>query len=124
MVSFNSLTCAVWRFWHRTEENVESKQKIGEKFPSSNAAEFLNRRGSTAEFLKRRGSIAYHWECTVQRLSALSLLKFASILIEIAAKSKHVVGIVDELAENAHFDEPSPAVPKPSEEFVSAFSRV
>ena len=114
MVSFKSLTCAVWRFWHRTEENVESKQKIGEKFPNSNAAEFLN----------RRGSVACHWECTVQRLSALSLLKFASILIEIAAKSKHVVGIVDELAENAHFDEPSPGVPKPSEEFVSAFARV
>jgi hypothetical protein len=58
----------------------------------------------------------------VQRLAALSLLKFASLLIEVAAKSKHVVGIVDELAEKAHFDEPSPGETNPSEEFVSAFA--
>lgn len=58
----------------------------------------------------------------MQRLAALSLLKFASLLIEIAAKSKHVVGIVDELAEKGRFEELLPGEAKPSEEFVAAFS--
>jgi hypothetical protein len=58
----------------------------------------------------------------VQRLAALSLLKFASLLIEIAAKGKYVVGIVDEMAEKARFDEAAPGDSKPSEEFVAAFA--
>ena len=58
----------------------------------------------------------------MQRLAALSLLKFASLLIEIAAKSKHVVSIIDELGVKARFDEASPGEMKPSKEFVSAFA--
>jgi len=76
-----------------------------------------------AQFLQRSGSIAHHWECTVQRLAALSLLKFASLLIEIAAKSKHLVAMADELAEKARFDDPAVLrETKPTSEFVSAFA--
>lgn len=57
----------------------------------------------------------------MHRLAALSLLKFASLLIEIAAKGKYVVGVVDELAEKARFDKPAPGDSKPSDEYVSAF---
>jgi hypothetical protein len=78
--------------------------------------------GKAGEFLKRRGSIGHHWETTVQRLAALSLLKFASLLIEIAAKGKYVVGVVDELAEKAHFDKAAPGDSNPSDEFVAAFA--
>jgi hypothetical protein len=77
--------------------------------------------GQAGEFLKRRGSIGDHWETTVQRLAALSLLKFAALLIEVAAKAKYVVSVIDELADKAHFDKPSPGDSKPSKEFVSAF---
>ncbi|KAG0628598.1 hypothetical protein M758_1G038400 [Ceratodon purpureus] len=90
----------------------ENGQNVGKKLPDCKAAKFL----------ERKGSIAYHWECTVQRLAALSLLKFASLLIEIAAKSKHVVSIIDELGVKARFDEASPGEMKPSKEFVSAFA--
>jgi hypothetical protein len=96
------------------EDHEERKKKIEEKKPTLES--------KAGEFLKRRGSIGHHWETTVQRLAALSLLKFASLLIEIAAKGKYVVGVVDELAEKARFDEPVVGVSKPSDEFVSAFS--
>lgn len=101
-------------YWYRAKE-VEGKQKkIEEKKPLLE--------GKAGEFLKRRGSIGHHWETTVERLAALSLLKFASLLIEIAAKGKYVVGVVDVLAEKAHFDEAPPGDSKPSDEFVSAFA--
>ena len=54
-------------------------------------------------------------------MAALSLLKFAALLIEVAAKAKYVVSVIDELADKAHFDKPSPGDSKPSKEFVSAF---
>lgn len=61
----------------------------------------------------------------MQRLATLSLLKFASLLlIEIAAKSKHVIGIADELAEKARFEEPARLVreTKPSDDDSVRFS--
>lgn len=98
----------------KEEDHEERKKKIEQKKPTLES--------KAGEFLKRRGSIGHHWETTVQRLAALSLLKFASLLIEIAAKGKYVVGVVDELAEKARFGEPVVGVSKPSDEFVSAFS--
>lgn len=98
----------------RAKEIEERQKKIEEKKPT------LEGRGG--EFLRRRASIGHHWETTVQRLAALSLLKFASLLIEIAAKGKYVVGVVDELAEKARFDKAAPGHTRPSEEFASAFA--
>lgn len=97
----------------RSEEQQEREKKLGERMPTLE--------GRAGEFLKRRGSIGDHWETTVQRLAALSLLKFAALLIEVAAKAKYVVNVIDDLAEKAHFDKPAPEDSMPSKEFVSAF---
>lgn len=48
-------------------------------------------------FIKRRESMNRNWDTTVQRVSALSLIKFASLLIEVVAKTRYVVTIVEEL---------------------------
>lgn len=80
--------------------------------------------GRAGEFLKRRGSISDHWDLTVQRLAALSLLKFASILIEIAAKAKFLVYVVDDLAVKARFDHSELGHSKSSAEFDSLFGSV
>jgi hypothetical protein len=57
------------------------------------------------DFLQRRESMSRNWDTTVQRISALSLIKFASLLIELVAKAKYVVSIVDELEVKARFEE-------------------
>lgn len=54
-------------------------------------------------FLQRQESMGRHWNSTVQRISALSLIKFASILIELVAKAKYVAQIVEELEVKARF---------------------
>lgn len=111
----SSIMLVEW-WLYRCEEQQERENMIGERMPTLE--------GRAGEFLKRRGSIGDHWETTVQRLAALSLLKFAALLIEVAAKAKYVVNVIDELADKAHFDEPSPEDSKPSKEFVSAFGTV
>jgi hypothetical protein len=60
----------------------------------------------------------------MQRLAALSLLKFASLLIEIAAKAKYVVSVVDELAVKARFDNSVQGISKSSPEFDEVFSHI
>ncbi|BBN16348.1 aluminum-activated malate transporter family protein [Marchantia polymorpha subsp. ruderalis] len=45
---------------------------------------------------------------TKARISALSLIKFASLLIELVAKAKYLADLVTELGISAHFDSPSP----------------
>ncbi|CAM6104511.1 unnamed protein product [Calypogeia fissa] len=55
------------------------------------------------DFLQRRESMSRHWDTTVQRISALSFIKFASLLIELVAKAKYVVTIVDELEHKGRF---------------------
>lgn len=102
--------------WYRDKEFEERQKKIEEKAPKLE--------GRAGEFLQRRGSIKHHWETTVKRLAALSLIKFASLLIEIAAKGKYVVAVVDELAEKARFDNADTGDSEPSEEFLSAFATI
>ncbi|CAK9215831.1 unnamed protein product [Sphagnum troendelagicum] len=102
---------------HEQREEREQKEKtIKKKAPKLE--------GQPGEFLKRKGSIGDHWDVTVQRLAALSLLKFASLLIEIAAKAKYVVSVVDELAVKAHFDNSDQGISKSSPEFDEVFSRI
>jgi hypothetical protein len=100
----------------RREEREQKEKTIKKKAPKLE--------GQPGEFLKRKGSIGDHWDVTVQRLAALSLLKFASLLIEIAAKAKYVVSVVDELAVKAHFDNSDQGISKSSPEFDEVFSRI
>lgn len=101
---------------HRCEERKTKEKQIQEKAPKLE--------GPAGDFLKRRSSIGSRWDITVQRLAALSLIKFASILIEIAAKAKFVVGVVDEVAVKAHFDKSKGQESKPSDEFFHAFGTI
>lgn len=62
----------------------------------------LNRRQMSAQ-QEHWISVQAHWEETSQRISSLSFLKFASILIELMAKVKTVVAVVDDFAQKAKF---------------------
>ncbi|KAG6542530.1 hypothetical protein Mapa_016001 [Marchantia paleacea] len=62
----------------------------------------LNRRQMSAQ-QEHWLSVQAHWEETSQRISSLSFLKFASILIELMAKVKTVVAVVDDFAQKAKF---------------------
>jgi hypothetical protein len=101
---------------YRREDTEQKENMIKRKGPKLE--------GRAGEFLKRRGSISDHWDLTVQRLAALSLLKFASILIEIAAKAKFLVSVVDDLAVKARFDHSELGHSKSSAEFDSLFGSV
>ncbi|CAK9234206.1 unnamed protein product [Sphagnum troendelagicum] len=80
--------------------------------------------GRAGEFLKRKSSIAEHWDATVQRLAALSLIKFSSTLIEITARAKFLASIVDDLAVKAKFDISDLETSKSSPEFEHIFGNV
>lgn len=54
-----------------------------------------------ATFSHRKYSLGSHWEGTLERISALSLVKFASLLIEVVSKMRYVVDCVEDLAEQA-----------------------
>jgi hypothetical protein len=56
----------------------------------------------------RRQSISDNWEETQQRISSLSFIKFASILIELMGKVKCLVNMVDQISEKAHFSDVPP----------------
>eukprot|EP00850_Spirogloea_muscicola_P003898 SM000016S01886 [mRNA] locus=s16:393198:396846:+ [translate_table: standard] len=56
-----------------------------------------------ASFLQRRNSLGRNWEGSIERISALSLVKFASLLIELVAKMKFVVACVEDLSWHANF---------------------
>ncbi|KAG0624910.1 hypothetical protein M758_2G013400 [Ceratodon purpureus] len=55
-------------------------------------------------FMHRKSSLGPHWDGTLERISALSLVKFASLLIEVVTKMRYVVDCVDELGEQARFE--------------------
>jgi hypothetical protein len=55
-------------------------------------------------FMHRKSSIGPHWDGTLERISALSLVKFASLLIEVVTKMRYVVDCVEELGEQARFE--------------------
>ncbi|CAM6100914.1 unnamed protein product [Calypogeia fissa] len=57
------------------------------------------------EFLQRQGTLSRQWDTTVQRIAALSLIKFAAVLIELVIKARFVVASVGELEIKAHFEE-------------------
>ncbi len=80
--------------------------------------------GRAGEFLKRKSSIGEHWDATVQRLAALSLIKFSSTLIEITARAKFMSSIVDDLAVKAKFDISDLETSKSSPEFEHIFGNV
>ncbi|CAM6125810.1 unnamed protein product [Calypogeia fissa] len=65
----------------------------------------LQAAGWKQNFMQRRSSLGHNWEGTLERISALSLVKFASLLIEVVAKMKFVVNSVDELSQAARFQE-------------------
>jgi len=54
-------------------------------------------------FLHRKSSLGPHWDGTLERISALSLVKFASLLIEVVSKMRFVVDCVEDLSEQAKF---------------------
>jgi len=54
-------------------------------------------------FLHRKSSLGSHWDGTLERISALSLVKFASLLIEVVSKMRFVVDCVEDLSEQAKF---------------------
>lgn len=56
-------------------------------------------------FTHRKSSLGPHWDGTLERISALSLVKFASLLIEVVTKMRYVVDCVDELGDHARFQE-------------------
>lgn len=58
---------------------------------------------SQLSFMQRQHSLKDQWTETVERISALSLVKFVALVLEIVAKLKFVVASVDELATIAKF---------------------
>jgi hypothetical protein len=57
------------------------------------------------QFMQRWASLGRNWDGTLERISALSLVKFASLLIEVVSKLNFVVESVEELSEQARFKE-------------------
>ncbi len=57
------------------------------------------------QFIQRRSSLGRNWDGTLERISALSLVKFASLLIEVVSKLNFVVESVEQLGQQARFKE-------------------
>jgi hypothetical protein len=55
--------------------------------------------------MQRRYSLGRNWDGSLERISALSLVKFASLLIEIVSKLNYVVESVENLSQQARFKE-------------------
>jgi hypothetical protein len=88
--------------------DVESSDPSRPEATPSNKPAELPPDGWKQSFIQRRASLGHNWEGTLERISALSLVKFAALLIEIVAKMKFVVDSVDELCQAARFEEPVP----------------
>lgn len=58
------------------------------------------------EFFLRRDSLGKNWDGTLERIGAMSLVKFASLLIELVAGLQFVVESVDLLTRQARFQGP------------------
>lgn len=56
-------------------------------------------------FLQRKSSMGSHWDGALERISAVSLVKYASLLIEVVSKMKYVVDCVEDLSEEAKFQD-------------------
>lgn len=54
-------------------------------------------------FLRRKSSFGHNWDGNLERISALSLVKFASLLIEVVSKMRYVVDCVEDLGQQAKF---------------------
>jgi len=83
--------------------DAEQQQQQGEKTPSSAKGKRSFKWQQT--FSHRKGSLGPHWDGTLERISALSLVKFASLLIEVVTKMRYVVDCVEDLGEQARFEE-------------------
>jgi hypothetical protein len=59
------------------------------------------------EFFLRRDSLGKNWDGTLERIGAMSLVKFASLLIELVAGLQFVVESVDLLTRQARFQGPN-----------------
>lgn len=55
-------------------------------------------------FSHRKSSLGPYLDGTLERISALSLVKFASLLIEVVSKMRYVVDCVEDLGEQARFE--------------------
>ncbi|KAL2631407.1 hypothetical protein R1flu_016093 [Riccia fluitans] len=91
-------------------DNLESKETVKLVLPGTPKVKTL--KGWKQTFKKRRSNLGGHYDGAEERISALSLVKFASLLIEVVVKMKYVVTAVVELGEAARFemhtcDEPS-----------------
>lgn len=58
------------------------------------------------EFFLRRDSLGRNWDGTLERIGAMSLVKFSSLLIELVAGLQFVVESVDLLSKQARFEGP------------------
>lgn len=88
-------------------EQQQQQQAQGEKTPSGGSTTAKGKRTFKWQqtFSHRKGSLGPHWDGTLERISALSLVKFASLLIEVVTKMRYVVDCVEDLGEQARFEE-------------------
>lgn len=90
-----------------SEQLSESSPSIDQQFSEQDDL-ITTGKGSTNRswqntFLHRKSSLGPHWDGTLERISALSLVKFASLLIEVVSKMRYVVDCVEDLSEQANF---------------------
>jgi hypothetical protein len=79
----------------------EQEQDLNNTTPSKMA---MNNKTWQNTFLQRKTSLGPQWDGTLERISALSLVKFASLLIEVVSKMRYVVDCVEDLSEQARFE--------------------
>lgn len=77
------------------------EQDLNNTTPSKMA---MNNKTWQNTFLQRKTSLGPQWDGTLERISALSLVKFASLLIEVVSKMRYVVDCVEDLSEQARFE--------------------
>lgn len=95
----------------RSQSSVEPSNldREGRSAPNTPGGRVKRNLAWQETFLHRKSSLGHNWDGTLERISALSLVKFASLLIEVVSKMKYVVDCVELLSEEANFEECDPA---------------
>jgi hypothetical protein len=95
----------------RSQSSVESSNldREGRSAPNTPGGRVKRNLAWQETFLHRKSSLGHNWDGTLERISALSLVKFASLLIEVVSKMKYVVDCVELLSQEANFEECDPA---------------
>lgn len=95
----------------RSQSNVDPSHvdREGRSAPNTPRGRVKHNLAWQETFLHRKSSLGHNWDGTLERISALSLVKFASLLIEVVSKMKYVVDCVELLSIEANFEECDPA---------------